>query len=225
MAPQMLAGERPIAVIRQHWLVLVPTLILALLAVVVGLTVLTLLPNQAAGHHISGVKSLLSLVLVIGALGSVAATWLRWRSQTYLLTDHRIVVSQGVVARVTESISLDRVQDTRMRQGMGGRLLHCGDVEIESSGRDGTEVLSFIPRPEEFHNALITAIENHRIGAMQGAAGSWGGGETPRRAAQEAGTGRGPAGRGAATPAGAEGAPPELPEWPPSGLRDDRYRN
>ena len=221
MAPQMLAGERPIAVVRQHWLVLVPTLILALLAVVVGLTVLALLPNQAAGHHISGVKSLLSLVLVIGALGSVAATWLRWRSQTYLLTDHRIVVSQGVVARVTESISLDRVQDTRMRQGMGGRLLHCGDVEIESSGRDGTEVLSFIPRPEQFHNALITAIENHRIGAMQGAPG---GRENTPWAAQAAGAGRGPAGRGSAAPSWTGGAQ-EPPQWPPSGVRDDRYRH
>ncbi|GAC1341381.1 MAG: PH domain-containing protein [Candidatus Dormibacteria bacterium] len=212
MAPQMLAGERPIAVTRQHWLVLMPTVILALVAVIVGLVVLALLPNQAAGHHISGVKSLLSLVLVVGAIGSLTGTWLRWRCQSYLLTDHRIVVNQGVVARVTESISLDRVQDTRMRQGMGGRMLHCGDVEIESAGREGTEVLNFIPRPEEFHNALITAIENHRMG--------------PSLAAGLAASGRRPDGDQRDPGWAPQGAPvqPEAPQWPPSGRRDDRTR-
>ncbi|MFN2451629.1 MAG: PH domain-containing protein [Candidatus Dormibacteria bacterium] len=216
MAPQMLAGERPITVVRQHWLVLVPTVILAVLVLSVGFTVLELLPSMAFGFHARGVWRLLELFLVLGAVGSVVATWLRWRSQTYMLTDHRIVVSQGVVARVTESISLDRVQDTRMRQGMGGRLLGCGDVEIESSGRDGTEVLNFIPHPESFHNALITAIENHRVGALGDDASGSGDAGTTGWATQ--GAVRGPAGRSG-------GATAQPPQWPQSGLRDDRYRH
>ena len=70
---------------------------------------------------------------------------LRWRFQTYTLTSHRIVLARGVVSRVTESIALDRIQDTVVRRPLADRLIGAGSLEIQSAGRDGTEILGWCP--------------------------------------------------------------------------------
>lgn len=163
MAPQMLAGEQPIMTARQHWLVLVPAVGGAALAVILGFVVVAFIPDTVSGHHVGGFRALLQLVVVVMAGVSAVGAWLRWRYRSYLLTDHRILCSRGVVARVTESIALDRVQDTRVRQTLTARMVHCGDVEIESAGREGNELLNFIPEPQLFANSLISAIEAHRL--------------------------------------------------------------
>ena len=74
------------------------------------------------------------------------------------------MVGTGVLSRHTESIDLDRVQDTAVRQSLLARIFRAGDVEIESAGRDGTEVLARIHDPQGFSNDLLNAVEAHRTG-------------------------------------------------------------
>jgi len=87
---------------------------------------------------------------------------LRWRLQTYTLTTHRIVLSRGIISRVTESIALDRIQDIVVRRPLAERLIRSGVVEIDSAGRDGIEVLRMIPHPNRFYTEVLQAVEEYR---------------------------------------------------------------
>ena len=168
---RLLANERPILTARQHWLVLVPAFVSNFLVLVIGLVVLQVAPGLVKGSVHNTMEAwvgLVRLLLLVAVVASSAHRWLQWRSRFYELTNQRIIVNRGVVNRLTTSVSLDRVQDTMVHQGLMERLVHCGDVEIESAGRDGTEVMHLIPDAQGFANALLQAIEAHRRGGYTG---------------------------------------------------------
>ncbi len=161
---RLLQGEREIRVARQHWSVFIPVVLGCLLVVAVLAWLTAVAPSHISSVRLDSVKT---FVLVLG-LAAVALTltvrWLRWHYTTFTLTDRRVMVGTGVLSRHTESIGLDRVQDTAVRQSLLARLFRAGDVEIESAGRDGSEVLARIHDPQGFSNDLLTAVEAHRTG-------------------------------------------------------------
>jgi putative membrane protein len=83
---------------------------------------------------------------------------LQWRFATYHLTDKRIVMEGGILSRTAETIPLDRIQNTVIHRPLGDRLIGAGDIEIESAGRDGVEVLHRIPKAESFYNELLATM-------------------------------------------------------------------
>jgi uncharacterized membrane protein YdbT with pleckstrin-like domain len=160
----MLAGEQPIRVARQHWHVFIPVVSLALAVWVVGSIILALLPGSVSGHDIGKIKLFIGLVLGVVMLGAVLVRYTRWHFTTYTLTNRRIIVSRGILSRYMESINLDRVQNISTSMGLFGRIFRSGNVEIESAGRDGNEVLARIQDPMGFSNALEAAAEALRTG-------------------------------------------------------------
>ena len=62
------------------------------------------------------------------------------------------------MSKYTKSISLNRVQDVTTGQGVFGRLFGYGTLELESAGKDGAEVLTYIPGPDVFRNAIIQEL-------------------------------------------------------------------
>ncbi len=170
MAPHLLNGETVVTTERQHLAVLVPVTLLAVICLGLPLVLIQLVPNQVSGTDVSGAKAIADAVVAV-----VVAAWyllriLRWRFQTYTLTTHRIVLSRGVVSRVTESIALDRIQDTVVRRPLADRLIGAGSLEIQSAGRDGTEVLHLVPKPDRFYTQILQAIEDYRVIAYPGGA-------------------------------------------------------
>jgi uncharacterized membrane protein YdbT with pleckstrin-like domain len=164
MSTKLMPGERPISLARQHWSVIAPSFIVAAISIVAGIVILAVVPSTVAGHNVTGVKLIIALVLVLIAVVWTFLNYLRWRFKTYLLTDRRVVVESGVVSRLVESIPLDRIQNTVIRRPLGDRIIGAGDVEIESAGRDGVEVLHRIPKAESFYTELLQAIEATRLG-------------------------------------------------------------
>jgi uncharacterized membrane protein YdbT with pleckstrin-like domain len=165
MATHLLEGETEIAVEREHVLVVLPTVIGVAACTVVLLFLLQLIPRHLLGHDIIGARVVVDVVVAVLVAGWLLVRVLRWRLRTYTLTTHRIILSRGVLSRVTESIGLDRVQDTVMRRPLADRLIRAGNIEIESAGRDGVEVLRLIPHADRFYTQILQAIENHRQGA------------------------------------------------------------
>jgi uncharacterized membrane protein YdbT with pleckstrin-like domain len=164
MATQLMQGEQRIALARQHWLVVAPAFLVLAVALAAGLAILVAFPTVVGGHDITGVKRIVALVLMIATALWTLGEFLRWRFVTYLLTDRRIVLERGVISRVTESISLDRVQNTVIKRPLGDRLIGAGNIEIESAGRDGVEELHRVPRAQSFYNEILQAIEGMRAG-------------------------------------------------------------
>jgi hypothetical protein len=144
MTPHLLSGESVVTTERQHVAVLVPATLLAVICLGVPLILIQLVPDQVSGKNVSGAKAIADAVVAVVVVAWYLLRVLRWRFHTYTLTTHRIVLSSGVISRVTES--------------------------IQSAGRDGTEVLRLVPKPDRFYTQILQAIEDYRVMAYPGAA-------------------------------------------------------
>jgi uncharacterized membrane protein YdbT with pleckstrin-like domain len=158
MPTQLMPGERSIALVRQHWSVLAGHVLGAIVVIVVAIVLNAKLPAAIGSLSITTVKTVVLLVVVIAAVLWAGFRILRWRFATYHLTDRRIVMEGGILSRTAETIPLDRIQNTVIHRPLGDRLIGAGDIEIESAGRDGVEVLHRIPRAEAFYNELLTTM-------------------------------------------------------------------
>jgi uncharacterized membrane protein YdbT with pleckstrin-like domain len=158
MPTQLMPGERSIALVRQHWSVLAGHVLGAIVVIVVAIVLDAKLPVKIGSASITTVKTIILLVLVIGSVLWAGLRILRWRFATYHLTDRRIIMEGGILSRTAETIPLDRIQNTVIHRPFGDRLIGAGDIEIESAGRDGVEVLHRIPKAQAFYNELLTSM-------------------------------------------------------------------
>lgn len=84
--------------------------------------------------------------------------WLRWATTSFVVTNQRLVVRTGVLGRTGREILIDRLTDVTCRQSLTDRLLHCGDVLVESPGRDSPDVFPDLPRPLEVQSTVTRLI-------------------------------------------------------------------
>jgi membrane protein YdbS with pleckstrin-like domain len=105
--------------------------------------------------------------LLVASLLWLAGRWLRWRTTTFVVTNQRLVLRKGVLARTGREIMIDRLADITCRQGLLDRLVGCGDVLVESPGRDSPEVFPDLPRPQAVQS-LISRLLSERAAAPVG---------------------------------------------------------
>ena len=155
-ARELLPGERILASSSRHWVVLLRPMATTTLAVAIALVILALLP-------ISGeLRLLLMLGAVLVGLGVLNLYYWGWRAHEYILTDQRVILNEGIVSKFSRSIAIDRIQDLTTFQGLWGRTWGFGDIELETAGREGAELLSTVPRPQQLRNAIFSQIEARR---------------------------------------------------------------
>jgi uncharacterized membrane protein YdbT with pleckstrin-like domain len=152
----LLPGERILARSCRHWVVLLRPIATTVLAVVIALVVLVLLP--IAGE----LRLLLMLGVVLCGLVVINLYYWGWRAHEYVLTDQRVILNEGIVSKFSRSIAIDRIQDLTTFQGLWGRTWGFGDIELESAGREGAEMLSMVPHPQQLRNAIFGQIEARR---------------------------------------------------------------
>jgi uncharacterized membrane protein YdbT with pleckstrin-like domain len=72
---------------------------------------------------------------VVGVLGAVLlAGALRRARTTYTITNERLMIQHGLVARSHQETRIERVQNVASRQSMLERLLGVGTVEFDTAG-------------------------------------------------------------------------------------------
>ncbi len=155
-ARDLLPGERILASSSRHWVVLLRPMATTILAVAIALVILALLP--IAGE----LRLLLMLGAVLVGLGVLNLYYWGWRAHEYVLTDQRVILNEGIVSKFSRSIAIDRIQDLTTFQGLWGRTWGFGDIELETAGREGAELLSKVPRPQQLRNAIFSQIEARR---------------------------------------------------------------
>ena len=155
-ASDLLPGERILARSCRHWVVLLRPIATTLVAVVVLLVILALVP--IAGE----LRVLLMLGAALVGVGVINLYYWGWRAHEYVLTDQRVILNEGVISKFSRSIAIDRIQDLTTYQGLWGRTWGFGDIELESAGREGAELLSTVPHPQQLRNAIFGQIEARR---------------------------------------------------------------
>lgn len=157
-------GEEIVKEFRPHWRMLViPFGWTALLIAAVVLT--WIFPPDRAWFDwgVTGIAAVAWVVLGLYPLVS-------WFFTLYVLTNERLIHRSGIFARRGLEIPLEQINDLTFTQTILERVLHSGDLLIESAGTQGQSELSNIPEPEEFHSLLYKVREQRSIALKGGVA-------------------------------------------------------
>jgi uncharacterized membrane protein YdbT with pleckstrin-like domain len=101
-------------------------------------------------------------IVVVGVLILVwftALPYLRWLTTRYVLTDQRLVIRTGVVARHGRDVPLDRINDVSFSETLFERMLRSGTLVVESAGERGQIALKDVPRVEHVQRELYRMVE------------------------------------------------------------------
>ena len=161
----LLPGEVRLLHINRHPLVLVKEVLVPTLVVLAISIVVVLIKFSGT---LRDLRWFIVLAMLLGLFVYLDVRYIIWRSVTYTITDQRILQRRGVLGKFTRSIGIARVQDVSTSQSVFGRLFDFGDVEIESAGKDGAEIFTYVPDPERFRNILFEQL--HGPNAPPGAA-------------------------------------------------------
>ena len=113
---------------------------------------------------------LLTLALVL-LLTVVLVPVLRWRTTNYVITTHRLLFREGILARRGRDIGLSRITDVSYRQSLWERIINSGTLTIESAGEGGATVLEQIPDSEGVQQLLNLMVEEDADRRAQESAG------------------------------------------------------
>ena len=97
--------------------------------------------------------------------------YVRWATTSFMVTNERLIIRRGILRRSWREILLDRLTDISCRQTLGDRLLGCGDILLESPGRDGQEVFPGLPHPLRIQKEIYRLINERRLAVPTGGGG------------------------------------------------------
>jgi uncharacterized membrane protein YdbT with pleckstrin-like domain len=85
--------------------------------------------------------------------------FLRWVTTHFVVTDRRVLVRTGILARTGRDVPLSRINDITFSHTFFERLLGCGTLVVESAGERGQVTLSDVPKVESVQRTLYDLVE------------------------------------------------------------------
>jgi len=153
-------NEKVLMVTRQHWFVLVQSILLELfLMIVIFVAVTGILVLWLPGSLI-----VFGYLLLIIPLFSLFIDFLVWSNRKYVITNRRVMQLSGVFNKNITDSSLEKVNDVKMEQSFWGRLFNFGDMEILTGSEQGVNLFRKIENPVHFKTTMLDVkekIENH----------------------------------------------------------------
>lgn len=134
-------------------------------------TAIVIVAAAAAGFFFSPNRGDDILDVGVGLVAVAAALRLTWkvvslRRKKIVLTDHRILVVTGMIARQVVSIPFGRVGDISYRRPVMGRVFGYGVIEMTGVGPhlEGRPLLRIerLPEPDHFYRSLASLIAARR---------------------------------------------------------------
>lgn len=139
---------------RQHWLVIVPKLLLwtVVLLLVVLITVsLALTPLHG--------RALVLLLALAFPLWRIMVNFLNWWNEQYVITNRRVIQLEGIINKHSIDSSLEKVNDVVLQQSAIGRVLNYGDVQILTASELGVNLFRRMARPVRFKTEMLNQKE------------------------------------------------------------------
>lgn len=115
----LLPGEYVVRRAKFHWVMFIRPLILALF----GFLCLGSPDLRPAGF-----------ICIILAILAGIGPWITYTSSEFALTNRRVIVKAGFIRRVSLELLLTKVEGIAVNQGILGRILGYGTVEVRGTG-------------------------------------------------------------------------------------------
>jgi uncharacterized membrane protein YdbT with pleckstrin-like domain len=155
-------GETVVYDMRPHWRILFfPALALVLLVFGVVL-LLSQVPTDWdwARWVVLGVAAVLLVVWVVKPV-------IQWATSQYVITNRRVIIRSGIIARQGRDMPLARVNDVHFSYGVIDRLLGCGDLIVESAGETGRLLIASVPEVELIQREIFRLHEEDDLRRRQ----------------------------------------------------------
>lgn len=146
-------GERLIYTSRRHTVVLATSFVVFVVALALGLF-LGAESYRWPTYHLGQIGAGITL------LGTLYFGWRagQWSLTRYVITNQRILLIEGLVARRITALPLRLVIDTTYRRTIGGRLLGYCDLELNLSGHPGLRSLTRIPNADRVYSLILRLL-------------------------------------------------------------------
>jgi uncharacterized membrane protein YdbT with pleckstrin-like domain len=109
------------------------------------------------------VSPYISIPLALALLLIPAYYHLRRNMIRYTLTDAKVEIDTGLIARTTRNIPLSKIQDVTVSASIPQRLLGFGDVIIDNASEmGGTTVLHNISNPRRYADLLLRELRQRQ---------------------------------------------------------------
>ncbi len=152
------AGERVMALCRQHPIVLMKALGIWV-ASLVGALVLGLVVSGGGGRTGSQLGSQLGGLLVLVATLYIGWEVWSWRMSRYLISDKRALLIEGIVSRRVSTIPLSKVTETKYSRTVPGRILGYGVLLLDTPGeKPGLDTLYWLPNPDWVYRLVMSLV-------------------------------------------------------------------
>ncbi|MCA0146210.1 PH domain-containing protein [Blastococcus sp. LR1] len=148
--------EEVVRRLHPHWSTLVGPVLVLLLVVGGASFGAALVP---VGPQQGMVRLGIVVVSLLVLLALVLRPLLRWRTTQYVITTHRLLYREGVLARRGRDIALSRITDVSYEQSLGQRILRSGTLFVETAGDGGPTVLRTVPDSDGVSQLLTHMID------------------------------------------------------------------
>lgn len=105
-------------------------------------------------------RGLLYLLIVPAALAAwIAARHITLRFTKLIVAGQRIRFESGIFSKTTRTMDLHKLQDVRVDQSLGQRLLNIGDISLETAGEASRITMPGVDRPREVADRILNAAD------------------------------------------------------------------
>ena len=80
------------------------------------------------------------------------------------ILDDRLRYEAGVLSKTTRTMELAKLQDVRVDQTLGQRLINVGDLSLETAGGTSRIVMRSIDRPQEAADHILAISRTRHPG-------------------------------------------------------------
>lgn len=164
-------GERIVVERRQHPIALLGRArwaLLALLGALVLAFVASGFPAQGGAAVVRDLLGYVALALGLGGIGGSVWAYLAWANDLDVLTNRRVIQTQGVLNKSVADSSLEKINDAEMEQTWLGRLLGFGDLDVMTASEAGIERMRTLPDPRGFKRAMLNAKHEYELELARG---------------------------------------------------------
>src|SRR5437763_12347369 len=149
-------GERLIYVSRRHTVVLSSAIAVFATCLLAGVAA-DIESTRWPGLHLRWIA--FGLVLI----GTIVLAWRagHWALTRYVITNERILLIEGLIARRITALPLRLVIDTTYRRTIAGRILGYCNLELNLSGHPGLRSLTRVPNADRVYALILRLLSGH----------------------------------------------------------------
>ena len=143
----LVPGERVLYRAHPHWITYLGAILIFMLFTLAAWGLRQASPDMP--------RELAFFLFIIGTIPLIAA-YLRYRCSEYAVTDKRVLIKSGILTRHTMETLLTRVENISVEQGLLGRILDFGTIQVTGTGAT-KETFPNIAAPLEFRKQVQAA--------------------------------------------------------------------